>query len=136
MKQEGRTIKLSSGFRGKGFKFDEMEAQLADDRKKLQKAALGLHDSDDEDAGMDVSGYCVGMRRRVGLGMFGCEFSIYLQKLVMGFCLFDNVDILFVSVLTEELGIFCAYPIQSVMKMLIKQILMNISVKLSVSIFE
>ena len=53
--QEGRTIKSSSGFKGKGFKFDEMEAQLADDRKKLQKAALGLHDSDDEDAGMDVS---------------------------------------------------------------------------------
>ncbi|XP_076444646.1 putative ATP-dependent RNA helicase DDX46 [Babylonia areolata] len=53
-KAEGRTIKSSSGFKGKGFKFDEMEAQLADDRKKLQKAALGLHDSDDEDAGMDI----------------------------------------------------------------------------------
>lgn len=32
-----------------------MEAQLADDRKKLQKAALGLHDSDDEDSGISVS---------------------------------------------------------------------------------
>lgn len=53
-KVEGRTIKTSSGFKGKGFKFDETEAQLADDRKKLQKAALGLHDSDDEDAGMDI----------------------------------------------------------------------------------
>lgn len=31
-----------SGFHGKGFKFDETEAQLADERKKLQKAALGL----------------------------------------------------------------------------------------------
>ncbi|XP_025096547.1 probable ATP-dependent RNA helicase DDX46 [Pomacea canaliculata] len=53
-KAEGRTIKSSSGFKGKGFKFDEMEAQLADDRKKLQKAALGLQDSDDEDAGLDI----------------------------------------------------------------------------------
>lgn len=58
IEQEGRTIRSSSGFRGKGFKFDEMEAQLADDRRKLQKAALGLHDSDDEDAAMDVSGWC------------------------------------------------------------------------------
>lgn len=53
-KAEGRVIKSSSGFKGKGFKFDEMEAELANDRKKLQKAALGLQDSDDEDAGMDI----------------------------------------------------------------------------------
>ncbi|KAL5018688.1 hypothetical protein ScPMuIL_004410 [Solemya velum] len=53
-KAEGRTIKRSSGFHGKGFKFDETEAQLADERKKLQKAALGLQDSDDEDAGLDI----------------------------------------------------------------------------------
>ena len=44
-----------SGFKGKGFRFDETEAQLADERKKLQKAALGLHDSDDEEAAVDVS---------------------------------------------------------------------------------
>ena len=44
-----------SGFKGKGFRFDETEAQLADDRKKLQKAALGLHDSDDEETAVDVS---------------------------------------------------------------------------------
>lgn len=44
-----------SGFKGKGFRFDETEAQLADERKKLQKAALGLHDSDEEDAALDVS---------------------------------------------------------------------------------
>lgn len=44
-----------SGFKGKGFKFDETEAHLADERKKLQKAALGLQDSDDEDAGLDVN---------------------------------------------------------------------------------
>lgn len=48
-------MKSSSGFKGKGFKFDETEAQLADDRRKLQKAALGLQDSDEEDAGVDVS---------------------------------------------------------------------------------
>ncbi|XP_055876786.1 probable ATP-dependent RNA helicase DDX46 isoform X2 [Biomphalaria glabrata] len=51
----GKTVKSSSGFHGKGFKFDETEAQLADERKKLQKAALGLHDSDDEDGGAAVS---------------------------------------------------------------------------------
>lgn len=49
--QAGKEVKHSSGFSGKGFKFDETEAQLADERKKLQKAALGLHDSDDEDGG-------------------------------------------------------------------------------------
>ncbi|XP_013414892.1 probable ATP-dependent RNA helicase DDX46 isoform X4 [Lingula anatina] len=51
---EGKKIKSSSGFRGKGFKFDETEAHLADERKKLQKAALGLQDSDEEDAGIDI----------------------------------------------------------------------------------
>ncbi|ESO85806.1 hypothetical protein LOTGIDRAFT_130484 [Lottia gigantea] len=53
-KAEGKKVKSSSGFKGKGFKFDETEAQLADDRRKLQKAALGLQDSDDEDAGVDI----------------------------------------------------------------------------------
>ena len=53
--QEGRKVTSFSGFKGKGFRFDETEAQLADERKKLQKAALGLQDSDEEDAGMDVS---------------------------------------------------------------------------------
>ena len=54
--QEGKKITSFSGFKGKGFKFDETEAQLADERKKLQKAALGLQDSDEEDAGLDVCG--------------------------------------------------------------------------------
>ena len=53
--QAGKKVYSHSGFRGKGFKFDETEAQLADERKKIQKAALGLQDSDDEDAGKDVS---------------------------------------------------------------------------------
>ena len=48
-------MKKNQGFYGKGFKFDETEAQLAAERKKLQKAALGLQDSDEEDAGVDVS---------------------------------------------------------------------------------
>lgn len=52
--QEGIKIKSSSGFHGKGFKFDETEAQLVNDRKKLQKAALGLVDSDEEDPNEDV----------------------------------------------------------------------------------
>ncbi|XP_057216796.1 probable ATP-dependent RNA helicase DDX46 isoform X2 [Triplophysa rosa] len=53
-KAEGKTIKSSSGFSGKGFKFDETEHALANERKKLQKAALGLHDSDDEDTALDI----------------------------------------------------------------------------------
>ncbi|ELU15222.1 hypothetical protein CAPTEDRAFT_167508 [Capitella teleta] len=51
---DGKKVKSYSGFHGKGFKFDETEAHLANERKKLQKAALGLQDSDDEDAGMDI----------------------------------------------------------------------------------
>jgi hypothetical protein len=50
-------VKTYSGFHGKGYKFDEMEEQLAAERKKAQKAALGLQDSDDEDGGVDVSKY-------------------------------------------------------------------------------
>ncbi|XP_050948694.1 probable ATP-dependent RNA helicase DDX46 isoform X1 [Labeo rohita] len=53
-KAEGKSIKSSSGFSGKGFKFDETEHALANERKKLQKAALGLHDSDDEDPALDI----------------------------------------------------------------------------------
>ena len=47
-------MRKRNGFVGKGFKFDETEAQMAVDRKKIQKAAFGLQDSDDEDTG-DVS---------------------------------------------------------------------------------
>ncbi|MEQ2206393.1 hypothetical protein XENOCAPTIV_028797 [Xenoophorus captivus] len=50
---EGKVIKSSSGFSGKGFKFDETEHALANERKKLQKAALGLQDSDDEEGALD-----------------------------------------------------------------------------------
>ncbi|XP_075457258.1 putative ATP-dependent RNA helicase DDX46 isoform X1 [Ascaphus truei] len=53
-KAEGKIIKKTSGFSGKGFKFDETEHALANERKKLQKAALGLQDSDDEDAALDI----------------------------------------------------------------------------------
>ncbi|KAM6322466.1 putative ATP-dependent RNA helicase DDX46 [Podargus strigoides] len=53
-KAEGKLIKKSSGFAGKGFKFDETEQALANERKKLQKAALGLQDSDDEDTAVDI----------------------------------------------------------------------------------
>ncbi|NP_001019988.1 probable ATP-dependent RNA helicase DDX46 [Danio rerio] len=53
-KAEGKIIKSSSGFSGKGFKFDETEHALANERKKLQKWALGLHDSDDEDTALDI----------------------------------------------------------------------------------
>lgn len=42
------------GFSGKGFKFDENEAAAVTERKKFQKAALGLQDSDDEDLEQDI----------------------------------------------------------------------------------
>ncbi|XP_074599147.1 pre-mRNA processing factor 5 [Brevipalpus obovatus] len=49
---EGKRILPSSGFSGcKGFKFtDDEEKQHANEKKKLQKAALGMQDSDEEDA--------------------------------------------------------------------------------------
>ncbi|XP_054166811.1 probable ATP-dependent RNA helicase DDX46 [Oppia nitens] len=50
----GKKVKSASGFSGKGFKFDEAEAQLANEKKKYQKAALGLQDSDDEDPEADI----------------------------------------------------------------------------------
>ncbi|XP_055606966.1 probable ATP-dependent RNA helicase DDX46 [Uranotaenia lowii] len=46
---QGKTVHTGGGFSGKGFKFDEQEAAAVNERKKLQKAALGLQDSDDED---------------------------------------------------------------------------------------
>ena len=50
-----RQVKQAGGgFGGRGFKFDDTEEQLCVDRKKLQKAALGMHDSDDEDGGKDI----------------------------------------------------------------------------------
>ncbi|CAG7822357.1 unnamed protein product [Allacma fusca] len=56
-KQEGDGKKVKSGtggFSGKGFKFDDTEAQMANEKKKFQKHALGLEDSDDEDIEGDV----------------------------------------------------------------------------------
>ncbi|KAH9419817.1 putative ATP-dependent RNA helicase ddx46 [Dermatophagoides pteronyssinus] len=50
----GKKVKSSSGFTGKGFKFDEAEAIQAAEKKKFQKAALGLQDSDDEDPEEDI----------------------------------------------------------------------------------
>ncbi|KAF5400783.1 DEAD box ATP-dependent RNA helicase [Paragonimus heterotremus] len=49
MISEGKKVFGSSGFRGKGFMFDEAEAQLNSEKRRAQKAALGLQDSDDED---------------------------------------------------------------------------------------
>ncbi|KAG0710066.1 putative ATP-dependent RNA helicase DDX46 [Chionoecetes opilio] len=51
---EGKKIKIGGGFHGKGFKFDESEANFASEKKKFQKAALGLADSDDEDIEHDI----------------------------------------------------------------------------------
>ncbi|CAO1426982.1 unnamed protein product [Diamesa serratosioi] len=46
---DGKKVHSGGGFSGKGFKFDEQEANAANERRKIQKAALGLADSDDED---------------------------------------------------------------------------------------
>lgn len=46
---EGKKVHTGGGFSGKGFKFDETEAIMISEKKKFQKAALGLQDSDDED---------------------------------------------------------------------------------------
>uniref|UniRef100_A0A672GAC5 Probable ATP-dependent RNA helicase DDX46 n=1 Tax=Salarias fasciatus TaxID=181472 RepID=A0A672GAC5_SALFA len=96
-KAEGKTIKSSSGFSGKGFKFDETEHALANERKKLQKAALGLQDSDDEDGALDIEEQIESMfnsKKRVkdlsapaaapgGLPGFGPTSAGNIQKLEM-----------------------------------------------------
>lgn len=46
---EGKKVHTGGGFSGKGFKFDEQEANAVKENKKLQKAALGLQDSDDDE---------------------------------------------------------------------------------------
>ncbi|ALC49742.1 CG6227 [Drosophila busckii] len=46
---EGKKVHTGGGFSGKGFKFDEQEFNAVKESKKLQKAALGLADSDDEE---------------------------------------------------------------------------------------
>lgn len=50
----GKKVHSGGGFSGKGFKFDESEAAAVNERKKFQKAALGLQDSDDEDLEHDI----------------------------------------------------------------------------------
>ena len=54
MEAEGKKVKTGGGFHGKGFKFDENEANFATEKKKFEKAALGLADSDDEDIEGDI----------------------------------------------------------------------------------
>lgn len=51
---EGKKVRGGSGFSGKGFKFDEAESHLKSEKKKFQRAALGMQDSDDEDAEGDI----------------------------------------------------------------------------------
>ncbi|XP_059622729.1 probable ATP-dependent RNA helicase DDX46 [Phlebotomus argentipes] len=46
---EGKRVHTGGGFSGKGYKFDEQEANAVKESKKFQKAALGLQDSDEED---------------------------------------------------------------------------------------
>ncbi|XP_067937972.1 probable ATP-dependent RNA helicase DDX46 [Watersipora subatra] len=54
MKAEGKTVKAGGGgFGGRGFKFDETEANIANDRKKVQAAALGIT-NDGEDVPADI----------------------------------------------------------------------------------
>lgn len=46
---EGKKVHTGGGFSGRGFKFDDQEAAAVKENKKMQKAALGLQDSDEED---------------------------------------------------------------------------------------
>lgn len=46
---DGKKVHTGGGFSGKGYKFDEQEANAVKESKKFQKAALGLQDSDEED---------------------------------------------------------------------------------------
>nr|CAB3237083.1 probable ATP-dependent RNA helicase DDX46 [Phallusia mammillata] len=51
---QGKAVKSNSGFSGRGFKFDETEHVLAKERRQIQKAALGLQDSDDDEPAQDI----------------------------------------------------------------------------------
>ena len=53
--QQGKKVKSISGFSGRGFKFDETEEAMAKERKQIQKAALGLQDSDEDEPAQNVS---------------------------------------------------------------------------------
>lgn len=46
---EGKKVHTGGGFSGRGYKFDENEANAVKENKKFQKAALGLGDSDEEE---------------------------------------------------------------------------------------
>lgn len=47
--KNGKKIWTSSGFSGRGFKFDEAEAQLVNEKKKHQKKFFGMQNSSDEE---------------------------------------------------------------------------------------
>lgn len=61
MESEGKKVKIGGGFSGRGFKFDDEEANFATEKKKFQKAALGLADSDDEDIEGDIEQHILKM---------------------------------------------------------------------------
>jgi len=46
---QGNKVEKNRGFSGKGYKFNQEESALHDEKKQLQKFSLGLQDSDDED---------------------------------------------------------------------------------------
>lgn len=64
------------GFGGRGFKFDETEANIASDRKKVQAAAMGItHDGGEDSAAADVSVLQTVTRYTKNLNMCGYHFS-------------------------------------------------------------
>jgi len=55
MEAEGKKIKTGGGgFGGSGYKFDESEASVTSEKRKFQKTAFGLQDSDDEDVEQEI----------------------------------------------------------------------------------
>lgn len=54
LKSQGKEVSKNKGFVGRGFKFDETEDEMVRERKQFQKAALGLHDSDDDSPSKDI----------------------------------------------------------------------------------
>jgi ATP-dependent RNA helicase DDX46/PRP5 len=55
-KEEGQLVAVpSSGYGGRGFKFDEAEEQKKKEELKLQKKAMGIDDGSDEEGGDDDS---------------------------------------------------------------------------------
>lgn len=96
---EGKKVHSGGGFSGKGFKFDENEAAAVNERKKFQKAALGLADSDDEDLEHDIDQQIE--------SMFATKRTVKEIKAPLGKRLLTDKYVFFYFIFRESFFYFC-----------------------------